>query len=264
MGKHNHCGVLVILCVMAVLLPAFAIAQPYQEKVKPGAFQFTLLAEVKEEDFKNVEAKINALEAKMKAGEKEFWTNWGVGLIANLSSGQKRPVKSARIVNNTVRIDYEEYFQAGLGLEVHKFLYGGPLWSEESWGTFASEFAVGPYVSIMPGSNGIISSIGGGILFGFHGWRKENKAKSPPAEAKPAEVKPAEVEPAEAKSAEAKSPPSKFSMNLGFGGYAAPNVQVLGDGFEENQPPPAGETQIRYKTVTQYGWQLLLSFSYSF
>lgn len=242
MRKQNHCGVLAILCVMAVLLPASAIAQPDQQKEK------------------QLEARVSTLEEKLKAGEKEFWTNWGVGLIANLSSGQKRPVKSASIVNNTVRIDYEEYFQAGLGLEVHKFLYGGPLWSEDSWGTFASEFAVGPYVSIVPGSNGIISSIGGGFIFGFHGWRKENEAKSPPVEVKPAEAKTSGGQ----TSGGQKSPLSKFSMNFGFGVYAAPNVQVLGDGFEENQPPPAGETQIRYKTVTQYGGQLLLSFSYSF
>jgi len=246
MRQKNYLGILVILWVMAILLPGSAIAQSGQPEEKSAPSQSTPPSEVKPAEAKKEEAdaklekRVNKLEEKIQADEKTFWTNWGVGLIANLASGQKKPVKSASIVNNTVRIDYEEYFQAGIGLEVHKFLYGGDLW--RGWGIFASEFAVGPYVSIVPGSNGIISSIGGGIIFGFHGWRKE--PKSPPAEPK--------------------SPLSKFSMNLGLGGYAAPNVQVLGDGFEENQPPPAGETQIRYKTITQYGWQFVLSFSYNF
>jgi len=172
----------------------------------------------------------------------KFWTNWGAGLIANFASAKKRPIKSASIVGasttspGVVRVDSEEYFMVGLGLEVHKFLWGNQFPWEHKRGTFLSQYAVGPYVSVMPGNN-IINAVGAGLIFGFFGESKAEGTSSPSM--------------------------SKFSMNLGGGGYAAPNTQILGDGFEEGQAPPPGETTVRYKQVTSYGWQAILSFNYN-
>jgi len=42
----------------------------------------------------------------------------------------------------------------------------------------------------------------------------------------------------------------------------APKVKVLGDGIEEGKPLPAGETEVRYKKVTKFGYGVLLSFTF--
>jgi hypothetical protein len=168
MRKKNCLSILVILWVMAILLPGYAFAQG-KEKGKPAPDPITPTPGGKtDEAVANLEQRLNKIEEKIKADEATFWTNWGVGLIANVSSGQKRPIKSARIDSNTiVRVEHEDYFAASLGLEVHKFLYGGDLW--KGWGTFCSEFAVGPYISVVPGSNNLISSIGGAS---FLAWKE--------------------------------------------------------------------------------------------
>jgi len=52
------------------------------------------------------------------------------------------------------------------------------------------------------------------------------------------------------------------SWNFGIGLRVDPRAQVLGDGFIANQPPPPGETAIRYRTEPRYGIMLLSSFSF--
>jgi hypothetical protein len=52
------------------------------------------------------------------------------------------------------------------------------------------------------------------------------------------------------------------SWNFGLGIRVTPKSQVLGDGIFANQPLPAGETVIRYKTEPRYGIMLLSSFSF--
>jgi hypothetical protein len=41
----------------------------------------------------------------------------------------------------------------------------------------------------------------------------------------------------------------KSNWNIGIGLGRKFNVKTLGDGFTENQAPPTGETQVRYKTL---------------
>lgn len=55
---------------------------------------------------------------------------------------------------------------------------------------------------------------------------------------------------------------STSSWNFGVGLRIDPQAQVLGDGFVPNQPPPAGETAVRFKKETRYGVMLLSSFSF--
>lgn len=325
MSKKNHCGVLVVLLVIAILPPGFAMAQSDLQKeidaierCKAGKFeeakkikdqisdpgikedlQKTIDAIEKSKAGKFVEAKEiaerisnadikkktkdqiedlhkardviekskagmlkNAVdtavtisdpklrkEAMGEIGDQEatkFWSNFGVGLVANFASGQKRPVKSASIINGIVRVDEEDYLKYGLGLEVHKFLWG-TSWGASPRQPFSGAIAVGPYVSVLPGTNNLIDAIGGGIIMGIYGARTSSLVGEKPAS-------PAVPE----------SIGSKLSMNIAIGGFADPGTQVLADGFEENKPAPAGETTVRYKTITQYGFQFVLSFSYEF
>ncbi len=90
-----------------------------------------------------------------------------------------------------------------------------------------SEWGYGPFVAIQPGENEIINAIALGWMWGF---RDKDSGK--------------------------------VSWNIGVGVSADPNTQILGDGFEENQPVPAGETEIRYKEETQYGVMITFSASW--
>jgi hypothetical protein len=52
------------------------------------------------------------------------------------------------------------------------------------------------------------------------------------------------------------------SWNFGIGLRVDPKSQVLGDGIIVNQPLPAGESTIRFKTEPRLGLMLLSSFSF--
>lgn len=52
-------------------------------------------------------------------------------------------------------------------------------------------------------------------------------------------------------------------FSVGVGGMLDANVKGLADGFEENQPPPAGETVPRYKTESRWSGVLFVSRTFS-
>jgi hypothetical protein len=56
---------------------------------------------------------------------------------------------------------------------------------------------------------------------------------------------------------------SKSSWNIGFAGTITPAARVLGDGITKNQPLPAGETEVRYKTSSVGGFMIMASFSWN-
>jgi hypothetical protein len=163
----------------------------------------------------------------------KFWSVWGVGLVVNFDTGHRKPIISASIVNGIVRVEEEDDVKYGLGLEVHRFIWG-TSWGATARRPWSGAMALGPYVSALPGTNNVIDALGAGLVFGFIGGR----------------------------SSESES--NKFSMNVAIGMYVDPGTRVLADGFEDGKAPPAGETSVRYKTVTQYGVQGVLSFSYNF
>ncbi len=88
---------------------------------------------------------------------------------------------------------------------------------------------MGPFVSLQPGTDEIIQSIGAGIMVGM----KYNDEKD--------DIR---------------------SWNLGVGIAVDPNTKVLGDGIEQNKPLPAGESSVRLKETTQVGVLVLLSFGF--
>lgn len=174
-----------------------------------------------------------ALDAISDEQAEKFWSVWGVALITNFDFGDKKPVKSASIINGVVRVEAENEIKYGLGLEVHRFIWGNS-WGATDDRTWSGAFAIGPYVSVLPGTNNIIDTIGAGIIIGFIGGRTSE------------------------------SEGNKFSMNIAIGGYVDPDTKVLADGFEDGKAPPAGETSVRFSSVAQYGIQGVLSFSYDF
>ena len=159
-------------------------------------------------------------------GEKtgNVWDNlgFGLGLSYTQDLGTHNRVKSAELVNGVVRVTDEENGIPRIVIETHYFFD-----QDDSFGH-------GPFIAVQPGDQETINAVSAGYMLSF---RRIGKSK-------------ADTE-------------SKIvqSWNIGFGVVADANVQTLGDGFKENQAPPPGETEIRYKEQTQYGLMILFSAS---
>lgn len=95
-------------------------------------------------------------------------------------------------------------------------------WDKGNWG-------YGPFVAVQAGDEEIINAVAVGVMMGLKYGNKESNGRS---------------------------------FNVGVGIVADPNVQIFGDGILENQPLPAGETEIRFKEETQYGVMLMFSSSW--
>jgi hypothetical protein len=52
---------------------------------------------------------------------------------------------------------------------------------------------------------------------------------------------------------------SSRAINMGIGYIVDQNVQILGDGIRRNEPLPAGETDVRFRTTDQEGFLLMIS-----
>jgi len=49
---------------------------------------------------------------------------------------------------------------------------------------------------------------------------------------------------------------------LGLGYVVDPNVQILGEDVNANQPLPTGESEIRFRETSQGGLLLIVSFTF--
>ena len=152
----------------------------------------------------------------------------GAGLSLTHDLGDNDRVQSATIVNGIVRVTAEQNDVARIMLESHYFFEG-----DDDYNLFwfiplkKKRWGHGPFVAIQPGTNDIVEAIAFGWMIGFR-----------------------------------HSDESVESWNIGFGAIVDPSVQVLGDGFVANAPPPAGETEVRYKTKSQWGWMIIASFAW--
>ena len=146
---------------------------------------------------------------------------FGVGVAFTLDWGGQSRVKDAELVNNIVRVTESQDGEARVLLEVHHFWPIGGATREEAL------YGFGPFVSVQPGSDDVIDSLGIGVMVGMR-----------------------------------RSPKSDNSLNIGLGLIVDPNSQLLGDGIVANQPLSAGETSIRYKTEYETGFLLMASFSF--
>lgn len=149
--------------------------------------------------------------------------DFGIGLSLTMDTGDHDRVKNADIVDGIVRVTKENNATARIMLESHYFFTPDKVFGCRTDGNFGW----GPYIALQPGTDEIIEAIGLGLMIGF----KRGAQKS-------------------------------GSWNFGLGMVVDPNVQILGDGFEENRPPPGTETQIRYKETDQWGVMFLSSFTF--
>lgn len=88
-------------------------------------------------------------------------------------------------------------------------------------------FGYGPVLVVQPGTAEIIEGVGLGFMMGA---RRATDASD--------------------------------SFNLGLAVFMERSVTVLGAGIEENQPLPAGETEIRYQQTPKASLMALASFSF--
>ena len=161
-------------------------------------------------------------------GKSEFaGINFGVGISLTFDLGQHARVEAASIVDGIVRIDNEDDKLARVMLESHYFFVPeGRFMKLDSLPS--GRWGWGPFVALQPGTDDIIEAIAVGLMIGF---RRSGDEKG-------------------------------SSWNIGVGYVTDPNVNVLGDGFVENQPPPGNETEVRLKEISQDGVVLLFSFTF--
>ncbi len=143
-------------------------------------------------------------------------------------------MKSAEVVNGIVRVTQTDNARARLILETHYLLT--PTGTINKGADFLGlaintekeqNWGFGPFVAFQPGTDQIIEAIGGGIMFGVRRPGSDGG-----------------------------------SFNFGIGAMVDVNAKILGDGIIENQPLPAGEAAIRYKTRDQVSLLFITSFTF--
>lgn len=160
--------------------------------------------------------------AGVEENKNTFFEDWGVGLA--VIKPQRKGVADAAIVNNIVRANTVASHEATLLVARHFYPFR-PKDKKCSVtdSTARSEFwtdCVGAMVAVgvsgggSSGNSQVINFAGVGLTIG---------------------------------GGIANSQSTSWHFGAGYGRRF--NVKVLGDGFSENAAPPAGETQVRYKTV---------------
>lgn len=137
---------------------------------------------------------------------------FGVALSLKWNIIGPKIVRDASIDNNKiVRIDQRSNTDAGLMLEMHHYpwTFGGDTKNryDNTWG-------FGPFVAAQPGSEQVITAVGGGLMFG---WK----------------LKPNDIE-------------SQKGFGIGVGYAAIPSAKTLGDEFKDGEPAPKDTTQVRF------------------
>lgn len=186
-------------------------------------------------------------DAKTKFGGIEF----GVGLAFSHDVGETNRVGQAELVDGIVRVSASDNTKARLMLETHYFFT--PTLRPEGGGRFnrVAEFlgmknypdefdkygnlvkrgvknwGFGPFVAVQAGEGELIQAVGAGIMVGLR---------------RPGE--------------------GSDSFNMGLGLLIDLNVRTLGEGIEENEPLPEGETTIRFKEQSQAGLMIMSSYSF--
>jgi hypothetical protein len=166
---------------------------------------------------------------------------WGIGIATDFDMTGGR-VANAVIANNIVRVtDASSNVGISFVLEAHYFLrdyqlrFNGSGMCSAQDALNCTELAHGPFVAIEVGDGSTATPAANGPITAYAmGWMVGMRHPSSPT----------------------------ASWNFGLGLRINPKSQVLGDGIIANQPLPAGETVIRYRTEPRYGVMLLSSFSF--
>jgi len=164
-------------------------------------------------------------EKKQEEGEREFaGIHFGVGITLTLRSVPE--IREADVVAGIVRVTKEQTSIPRVMLETHFFYVPQRSFLRV---VDVGRWGWGPFLGIQNGEEEIINAVAAGAMIGF-------KRKADPED--------------------------KSSWNFGFGLVWDPQVKELGDGIEENQPLPPGETDVRFKEKSERGYVLVWSFSF--
>ncbi len=188
----------------------------------------------------------SAAKEKAASGRQNFGgLDFGIGVSMSYDLGNNDRVSDAVITNNVVRVTRTENIRARIVLESHYFAtptfnrtrrareaafcaeFAGDPVKYDNCMSAQKNFGIGPFVALQPGGEKVIDAIGLGVMVGLR--RGADRASS---------------------------------FNLGVGIFYDVDTRILGNGFVEDQPPPAGETEVRFRRQSQSG--LLFISSYSF
>lgn len=179
-----------------------------------------------------------------KDGKDNPLTNFGVGIGAVFGGPGGGPVTDASIgADKRVHIDKQQNAEARLILEYHVWLATErepPMlvqavhavfkdwdwFKKETWHTNVISGGL-QFVVLTDTGNAKVDGFGGGYIMGVRKKGKEDQ-----------------------------------SWNLGIGAVLQNDYQQLGSGFTDGQPPPAGETAIRYKDRSALRGYVMASFSW--
>jgi len=176
--------------------------------------------------------------------------NFGIAFTGTFDLGGRDRVKRVELdPNGIVRVTQEDNVRGRIMLEAHYFFPPGHRFlgiNHVDWGW-------GPFLAILPGSSNVIDAMGAGLMIGW----KYNKSESERATKAAIEGKD------KAPSVPDWSKPGT-SFNFGIGAVVDFDAVVLGDGVEDGQPLPPGETTIRTVTTDQTGLLVMFSFTWTF
>ena len=152
-------------------------------------------------------------ESEERSSEKKFLgLEWGLGFGASYSFDQL--ITDATVVNGIVHATKEETIEPRAVLEFHAFLFG----HDNGVSGAKIKHGNGPFAVVAAKTDEILGGFGLGWMWGW----KDNDA-----------------------------PTDSNAFTIGIGVLLDGNVKALADGFEDDEPLPAGETEIRFKEETR-------------
>jgi hypothetical protein len=157
-----------------------------------------------------------------------FFQGWSAGIA--LVRPSQRIVADASIVNNSVRLSDSSTFQAKFILAKHWYFESDRTDLRGKCAATIAGACVGLMVNAGVGSDQLIDLLGGGIVLG---WGDPSKEKTPQSR----------------------------DHNLGIGVGRLFHQRMLGKGFSADAPPPAGESQIRYRFSDTSAWYVFYTYT---
>lgn len=155
-------------------------------------------------------------EVKKEADAQSKFMGLNWGLGFGYSFGSDDAIDDAELVNGIVRVKSEKKQQPRALLEFHKF-----FWCNKDGDKEIGTRGCGPFLVVAAKDDKLLSGVGMGLMYG-------QKAKIGDSEG--------------------------FSLGLGL--ILDGKVKSLADGFEKNEPAPAGETKVRFEEKAR--WSVLL------
>jgi hypothetical protein len=164
---------------------------------------------------------------RQEQNQREFLgINWGMGIAVGFDLSGRDRVKSAKIVNNIVRVEEENNVTPRIFLETHNFLNRKVMRGDRGDKPVGAHWGNGPFAALQSSSDEAIEAFSLGYMWGFR-----------------------------------ESPDTDASLNFGVGILFDPSVQILGDGIDEGEELTTGD-ELRYKKESRVSLVLMTSFSF--